>query len=419
MQIRHFVVGDSIDFFFSVILLLFTTPRGNSQENVNRTTDSCTTNSDPFRRTPEMWKSLFGFGEDDGKPLVNEPTIDYDNTILTRKSPTVRQSSFTRTPLPNYTSPPQVIDLSDDDLDYDQDLIDQVNIFNNVTRSLTSRSKFSFPDNYPGKFPATPSGNDNFQRHHFDDHRNDQDRDDLNIESTIDLDPKTHNNTKANSASKTKQQLNGRNLDKELYDSTIDRKLAKLQNEVNQEFKTSIDNQKIVNNDTTEELKQLRKTLESQTEYLVELAECVKLYGQEQNDQDSILLPHDIKERYEDVKTDLKKKTQLVEFLYGAYYRLVKKHVQYVKKHRGTTLDKSTPVAKSTVSMREKIKSISSKTKDISIKNMCGKVLSDLSHYETKYAELLTENEKLRKEKEQLLKEKEELVKQLRETKKD
>ncbi|RLV93107.1 hypothetical protein JA1_002734 [Spathaspora sp. JA1] len=322
-----------------------------------------------------MLKYFFGVGDDDSRPLVDEPTIDYNDTIhsTTRSTPPrksiLKDNTATGTTSRLYnTHIPELGDYSDSELDYDDELINDVNIVREITQSTTGFEGRFGADNYPGKYPHSRDGTHEVRYE-------DEGKRERNIYPT-----------------------------EPIYESTIDRKLNQLQIEVDNEI-YKYRNSKEDPSDTSSQLHDINQRLKARSQYLNKLSQLAAVY----NEEEKSLIPGDIMEKYEDLKTDYLQELKTTQTLYLVYYRLLEKHLQYRK---GKTVKKES--SKSVLPIREKIKHIQSKTSEQSIKNICGNILSDVNKWEQERDQLLEEKQKLQEDLLKMKTEKEQLELELK-----
>ncbi|EGW34750.1 uncharacterized protein SPAPADRAFT_47834 [Spathaspora passalidarum NRRL Y-27907] len=349
-----------------------------------------------------MIKYLFGVGEDDSRPLVDEPTIDYNETIHSSTPSSqgnlrqTRKSILKDTTGSSHNNPdiPVIGDLSDSELDYDDDLIHDINLVREVTQTLSSgydglgnhATRISIPDDYPGKYPRSRERTSNLS----------EQKNDPNWDIRASKGGRTSNYSKSYESTE------------QVYESTIDRKLDQLRIEVDNELKNYKNKPSTGNDDTTSQLRELNTRLKARTQYLSKLSQLTKAYNEEQNE--STIVPPDIMEKYDNMKTEYLEELHRTQTLYLAYYRLLEKHLQFRKtKSTKNDVTVSKSATKSVIPMREKIKLIQSKTSDSTIKNLCGNVLSDVNKWEQDRDSLLKEKEQLQKDLRQMKSEKEAL----------
>lgn len=373
-----------------------------------------------------MIKTLFGFGEDDSKPLVNEPTIDYDKTIpisTPRRQPQTRYQTPLRS-IVDYSKYQKEFEFSDED----EDLMNDFSMIKDLTQEIQETrnvSKFSLPENYPGKFPSTPknnrSQNENgrytssyLSRKYGKDNSQFISNGYVKDESVrFNKQPQTstHRNSAPNTVQTDSKPYMEETQEDPLHEPTIERKLGKLQIEVDEEFKQNSTSRNSSKRDPLLELKELRQELKSLNGFLERLSEFVGLYEEELEENDNLIIPHDIMERFDALESENQKQEELLLMLYPMLIRVQQRYNEYRKSHPYAKKKIPTSIGKPIVSIRETAKLIDSKCKDESIKTECGKILSDLPRIEEEQARLQNENDQLRKEKEAIENELNELKK--------
>lgn len=281
-----------------------------------------------------MIRYLFG-SNDNTTALVNEPTIDYNNTVYSQRS---RLSGRESSPdLPTRWMPPRrensnsaskgshrgVIDYSDDELDSDQELTRDYNLlvdnFTRPTRKLDN--DYSLPSGYPGKF------------------------------------------SKKEPIIPTKPNYSGN-----LYNEKIDLEMEKLQQEINREINTKSHQPKKL------QITSILMKIREQNEFLEQLNQLVDINQTEQQ------VPTNLLQKYNDLKQDYIKELKGSQALYQGYYKLI-------LKYRSLRKDRATPnTNKSAFTIKEKIRLIKSKTTQEQIKLICTNLLREIEELDNKDA---------------------------------
>ena len=368
-----------------------------------------------------MWRSLLGLDNDDSE-LINQPTIDYNTISSPSKQPQQpKQNSQNNKPLdkPRNQTFGTVIDYSDVEEDDDDDeyldlnndiktntrLINQwrtnniqpttfnptINQNGSINRQPTL-TNVSLPDQYPGKFPHLKNDND------------------IKQDNSVNL----------------------LEADEE-YESLIDAKIQALQREIdNNDNDNDNDNdnfpQNVETTNVLDEINNLQLKITSQTKTLQELNELVDVYEDEiQSNTTTTTTPTtgkliiDYKD-YQNLKNEYMNELNRVKKLYEAYYLLFNRYISLKRsykqqKEQKVALSKKNDVGKvdkvdevdevdkvdkvdevdeideddkdpkdgrngDTISIKEKINQIKSKTNDSSIKTICDTLLKDVTKLE-------------------------------------
>lgn len=265
-----------------------------------------------------MWKSLFGWDNDDSK-LVNQPTIDY-NITSTRTTKQNRNNNIKTIPKTYGT----VIDYTSDDDDeaeneLDRDIRYNTNMINEWSSNMKPiNENLTLPNEYPGKFPNRPHS--------------------------------------APTITKTEPIRNYK----------IDKKLEALQRKIDAEIESD-KNSNIVQN-----INKLHSRILQQTSVLSNLNDLVDIY---QDNEEMLNFSND--EKYNQLKKDYLVELNRVLKLYEAYYLLFNRYLELKRLNKKNNKGKTIAVP-----VKEKLKLIKSKTTDVSIKNICENVINDVKKME-------------------------------------
>jgi len=321
-----------------------------------------------------MIRYLFG-SNDDTTSLINEPTIDYNNTLYSQTSRVSAREPSPDLPRRRWNMGREnetldsrigtanegirgtessrgranIIDFSDDELDSDQELTRDYNILvDNFTRPSKKLvdSEFSLPSNYPGKFNMKHTRN-----------------------GSIDL---------------FKSMNNKPNSIENLYDVKINQEMDKLQQEINREINSKKYQPKKLR------INSVLVKIREQNEFLEYLNQLVDINHSENQ------VPSNLLQKFNELKKDYINELKGSQALYQGYYKLILKYRNLRKKPTSNT-------NKSAFSIKEKIRLIKSKTTQEQIKLICSNILHEIEQLENKDAtitrlqnELDAANQKIR-----------------------